>query len=167
MAATASVTYREATVGDVGAVREIARETWEYDYPGVVNREAVTSAVEEWYGSEQLAGDIEREDALVLVAEYEGDLVGFVHAVVDGGKGVILRAYVVPGARGEGVGRGLVDATLDRFDERGCERAEAMVLARNDVGNAFYESLGFEHVATDTTLVAGEGYDEHVLLKYV
>ncbi|NHN40844.1 GNAT family N-acetyltransferase [Halorubellus sp. JP-L1] len=171
--------YREATPDDVDAVRDVARTTWERDYPDVVNREAVTDTVESWYGHDQLAADVRRGDALVLVAETddanaESDadvtgvrIRGFVHGVVDGDCGTILRAYVHPDARDDGLGRGLVDAALDAFRDRGCDRAEAMVLARNAPGNAFYDALGFEHVATDTTLVGGDGYDEHVYLTYI
>ncbi|MFC6953049.1 GNAT family N-acetyltransferase [Halorubellus litoreus] len=188
MASIASVTYREATADDVDAIRDVARTTWEADYPTVVNREAITDTVESWYGADQLAADVRRGDALVLVADRrdgapdDGDgaadddgapddadasVVGFVHAVVDGDCGTLLRAYVHPDARGDGLGRGLVDAALDAFRDRGCERAEAMVLARNDPGTAFYERLGFEHVATDTTTIGGDGYDERVYLKYL
>lgn len=167
MASTASVRYREATRDDVADVRSVARAAWERDYPDVVNREATTDTVEEWYDADQLAGDVEREDALVVVATVEEDVVGFVHAIVDDDCGTVLRAYVHPDARGDGVGRGLVDATVDRFRARGCERAEAMVLARNEPGNAFYDAIGFEHVATDTTIVGGDGYDERVYLRYL
>ncbi|WP_227131393.1 GNAT family N-acetyltransferase [Halorubellus salinus] len=180
MASIASVTFREATADDVDAIRDVARTTWESDYPNVVNRESITDTVESWYGADQLAADVRRGDALVLVAERrdadaasdettddDTTIVGFVHAVVDGDRGTLLRAYVHPDARSEGLGRGLVDAALDAFRDRGCERAEAMVLARNDPGTAFYERLGFEHVATDTTIVGGDGYDERVYLKYL
>ena len=177
MPATASVIPREATRADVPAIRDVARVTWERDYPAVLNRESVTDTVEEWYDADQLAADVDRGDAVVLVAERDprddaddaddADVVGFVHAIVDGDCGSLLRAYVHPDARGEGVGRALVDAALDAFRDRGCDRAEAMVLARNDPGNQFYRSLGFEHVNTDTTIVGGDGYDEHVYFKYL
>jgi len=174
MSATASVIPREATRADVPAIRDVARATWERDYPAVLNRESVTDTVEAWYAADQLAADVDRGDAVVLVADRhprddadDADVVGFVHAVVDGDCGTLLRAYVHPDARGEGVGRALVDAALDAFRDCGCDRAEAMVLARNDPGNAFYRSLGFEHVTTDTTLVGGQGYDERVYFRYL
>jgi len=180
MPATASVIPREATRADVPAIRDVARATWERDYPAVLNRESVADTVEEWYDADRLAADVDRGDAVVLVAERhprddandaddadDADVVGFVHAIVDGDCGTLLRAYVHPDARGEGVGRALVDAALDAFRDRGCDRAEAMVLARNDPGNAFYRSLGFEHVSTDTTIIGGDGYDERVYFRYL
>jgi ribosomal protein S18 acetylase RimI-like enzyme len=174
MSATASVTCREATRADVSAIRDVARDTWERDYPAVLNRESVADTVEEWYAADQLAADVGRGDAIVLVAEIDpsdeeadADVVGFVHAIVDGDCGSLLRAYVHPDDRGEGIGRALVDAALDAFRDRGCDRAEAMVLARNDPGNAFYRTLGFEHVNTDTTTIGGNGYDERVYFRYL
>jgi ribosomal protein S18 acetylase RimI-like enzyme len=174
MATTASVICREANRADVPVIRDVARATWTRDYPDVLNRESVTDTVEEWYDADELAADVDRSDAVVLVAErhHGGDadhpaVVGFVHAIVDGDCGTILRAYTHPDARGDGVGRALVDAALDAFRDRGCDRADAMVLARNDPGNAFYRSLGFEHVTTDSTRIGGQGYDEHVYFKYL
>jgi ribosomal protein S18 acetylase RimI-like enzyme len=174
MSATVSATCREATQADVPAIRDVARDTWAHDYPTVLNREAVTDTVEEWYDADQLAADVERGDAVVLVADRRAgddadgtDVVGFLHAVVDGNCGSILRAYAHPDDRGEGIGRSLVETALDAFRDRGCDRTEAMVLARNDPGNAFYRSLGFEHVNTDTTIIGGNGYDERIYFKYL
>jgi ribosomal protein S18 acetylase RimI-like enzyme len=174
MSSTASVICREATSADVPAIRDVARATWERDYPAVLNRESVANTVEEWYDADQLAADVDRGDAVVIVAERhprddadDATVVGFVHAIVDGDCGSLLRAYVHPDERGDGIGRALVDTALDAFRDRGCDRAEAMVLARNDPGNAFYDSLGFEHVSTDTTLIGGQGYDERVYFKYI
>jgi ribosomal protein S18 acetylase RimI-like enzyme len=174
MPTTANVNCREATRADVPAIRDVARDTWERDYPAVLNRESVTDTVEEWYDAAQLAADVTRGDAVVLVAERhpgvdadDADVVGFVHAIVDGDCGTLLRAYVHPDAREEGIGRALVDAALDAFRDRGCDHAEAMVLARNQPGTEFYERLGFEHVATDTTTIGGVGYDERVYLRYL
>jgi GNAT superfamily N-acetyltransferase len=52
--------------------------------------------------------------------------------------------YVRPEARGEGVGRTLVEAVLDRARERGCRRVELDVNSENPAAIALYGSLGFD-----------------------
>jgi GNAT superfamily N-acetyltransferase len=51
--------------------------------------------------------------------------------------------YVEDAARGTGVGRALVAASLDRARERGCRRVELDVNTGNPTARTLYESLGF------------------------
>ena len=154
--------YRDATHEDVEAIERTARASWEADYPDILSREtAAEAAVEEWYGREAVERELETPGTLALVAEDErGEVVGFSHAVVAGGEATILRVYVHPEARGEGVGTGLLEATIDEARSRAAERVRAMVLAANDPGNAFYDSAGFEPVETAETTIGGETYEE-------
>ena len=50
---------------------------------------------------------------------------------------------VHPSARRAGIGRALVEAASGWARERGIERLEARVLARNPEGQAFWRALGF------------------------
>jgi GNAT superfamily N-acetyltransferase len=51
--------------------------------------------------------------------------------------------YVLDSARGTGMGRALVQASLDRARERGCRRVELDVNTGNAAARRLYESLGF------------------------
>lgn len=160
---------REATADDVEGVRTVARRSWETDYPAILNRESIDEAVESWYAPEQLRFDAESDDALLLIAADERDgVVGFAHAIVsegedgDGDVATLLRLYVDPDHRGRGVGTRLLDSVCDRLDERGYSRLEAMVLERNEPGNAFYRSYGFERDRVGATTIGDETHDEVV-----
>ena len=154
--------YRDSASGDAEAIERIARASWETDYPDILSREtAAEEGVEEWYGRETIERELETPGTVALVAEDErGEVVGFSHAVVTDGEATILRVYVHPEARGEGVGTGLLEATIEEARDRTADRVRAMVLSANEPGNAFYDNAGFDPVETGETVIAGEHYEE-------
>lgn len=154
------MTVREATPDDIEAIREVARRSWAADYPAIVSRETVTDGVDEWYASDRLADDVGRPRALVLVAD-DGGVVGFAHAVLSAETGHILRLYVDPDHRSQGIGGDLLEATRDELFDRGVEHVQATVLTANEPGNAFYRAYGFERTGEGTTTIAGESHPEN------
>lgn len=167
MSPATGVQVRPARAEDAPAVARVAEQTWEHDYPGVLNRENLAAAAREWYDPERSRAAVRDPAYLLYVAESDaGDIQGFVHAFDDDETGIILRAYVHPNARGEGIGRKLVETVCDALTERGCERVTATVLAENEAGVAFYESLGFEATGdTGETEIGGEFYEERTYAR--
>ena len=64
-----------------------------------------------------------------------------------GGDCLLEDLYVDDAARGAGLGRALVQATLDRARARGCRRAELDVNESNAAAIALYEGFGFSAAA--------------------
>lgn len=157
---------REATADDVEQIQQVVKASWETDYPDILSRESIDAGIDDWYSRERLLDQLERRRTLLLVAEadgtgVDGTVVGFVHGLWEGAEGDVLRLYVHPDHRGEGVGGDLLERTLERLSARDVDRIEAMVLAANDPGNAFYRSFGFEQVDTGETTIGGESYREN------
>ncbi|SDR30149.1 GNAT family N-acetyltransferase [Natronobacterium texcoconense] len=160
---------REATTDDVDAIREVARRSWEQDYPDVLSRESIREGVGEWYSPELVRDSIVWSQALLLVADRDDEVVGFAHAIWEpddesahgeGGEGHLLRVYVDPAHRGEGIGGQLLETTVDRLFDRGVDRVKSMVLEENDLGNKFYQSFGFERESTEEISIGDERYTE-------
>lgn len=157
------MTVREATGADAPAIRQVAERAWSTDYPDIISRESVAAGVTEWYDDDLMRADIARADAAVFVAEADDGVVGFVHGVRGDEDGNVLRVYVDPDHRGNGLGSILLEAATDRLFEMGVDRVRAMVLEANDPGNEFYRSHGFERTDdTYETEIGGEFYDERV-----
>ena len=157
---------REATDDDVPAIQRVAERSWETDYPDIVSRETASEGVEEWYGEDRLRRELDSSGTGLLVAEHDGDVVGFAHAVWGTEEGTVLRLYVDPDHRRRGVGTELLDATVDRLHDHGVDRVRATVLAANEPGNAFYRERGFEALPeSHETEIAGEFYAERVWVR--
>ncbi|SFK89044.1 Ribosomal protein S18 acetylase RimI [Halogranum rubrum] len=156
-----AVTIRRASEDDVEAIRAVARASWTADYPTILSRETAESGVDEWYEPRQLRADLGRPATCVFVAEQDSEVVGFVHALWNRDEGVVFRIYVGPDHRGAGIGTELVERVRTEMETRGSERLTAMVLTANEVGQGFYESLGFERVDESETTIGGESYGEY------
>lgn len=152
---------RSAGGGDIEGIRTVARRSWETDYPDILSRETIDETVEEWYSPERLEFAIESDGVHVIVASDDG-VIGFAHAVSERETGTLLRLYVDPEHRGQGIGTGLLEATCDTLADEDCTRVEAMVLEGNEPGNAFYRDFGFEPERENETTIGGETHDEVV-----
>src|SRR3954469_16930959 len=64
-----------------------------------------------------------------------------------GGDCLLEDLFVEEGARGAGLGRALLEATLDRARARACRRVELDVNERNDAALRLYGSFGFSATA--------------------
>lgn len=90
------------------------------------------------------------DDAAVLLAERDGVVVGYVSGrVVEDTRRVLPRRgivedwLVVPEARGQGVGKALLDTLARVFREAGCSAIESATWPFNEGARRAHESLGF------------------------
>jgi GNAT superfamily N-acetyltransferase len=100
---------------------------------------------------ERMVSRIGDADTLVLVAEIDGHVVGYVlGAIVDLVPdmferemcGFIADIFVEPDHRRHGIGRMLIDAVLDWFRSEGIRYYEWYVAAQNPTARAFWREMG-------------------------
>ncbi|USZ67335.1 GNAT family N-acetyltransferase [Halorussus salilacus] len=157
---------REATEDDISTIRSVARESWKRAYADAVPESVIDDAVSEWYAEETMTRIIGDDEQVCLVAvDDDGAVIGFSHGATDNGDGDVLRLYVHPDRWNEGIGTDLLAAMEERLREMGAERMQAMVLADNEMGNAFYESHGFEKTGEAETQLDGTTRTENVYAR--
>lgn len=110
-------------------------------------RQAVLDAVTEWVRS--ALDDLANDDQMVLVAEYDNSIAGFVHVNETQHWAGQTDAYigelvVAPEFEGRGIGTALVEAAIDWSRARGLERITLATGVRNSRARHLYASLGFE-----------------------
>ncbi|MFB6073491.1 MAG: GNAT family N-acetyltransferase [Haloarculaceae archaeon] len=154
------MTVRPAQSADRPAIRDVARRSLQASYS--LGPQAITGAVEEWYGEERLAATLADEDRLLLVHEEDGQVVGFSESEISGeGVGTILWLHVDPAYRGEGIGSELFEATRERLWGLGAVHLQGRVLEDNAEGNEFYRERGFERIGQGEIEIAGRTHLEH------
>jgi RimJ/RimL family protein N-acetyltransferase len=133
------VDVREATLADVDALVAILVEV---------------AAEGRWIGAEapvdterrrqRMVEDVERDDAIVLVAEAGGAPVGELGLHLARYGVAELGMAVAAGWRGRGVGRALLAEAIDRARAAGAHKVALQVWPHNAAAIALYERFGFE-----------------------
>ena len=90
-----------------------------------------------------------RPEDLLVARAADGSMQGFCWLKVEHGVGEFYAVAVAPEAQGRGLGRGLVDAGLDRLREADVSQAALYVEADNTAAVALYRSVGFTDHAVD------------------
>lgn len=111
-----------------------------------------------------LVGQLSDPDVVLLVAEINGDVIGYAYGTVEGydymflrGPAALLHDIVVePEYRSHGVGRQLLDAALDALRARGAPRVVLYTAARNEVAQRLYLSNGFRPTMIEMTRELGD-----------
>lgn len=79
-----------------------------------------------------------------FVAGYEGDLAGVILCGHDGRRGYIYHTAVKENYREKGIGSALVNRVLEALKQQNINKAALVVYSTNELGNQFWEGLGFE-----------------------
>jgi len=152
---------RPATLEDREAIRTVARETW-HDTYDELESDTIDETIAEWYGDEALETAITKPGTAFIVAETDGEIVGFTHGVVTEDEGDVLRLSVHPDHQGEGVGTALHERLREDLQDFNMERMRAIDLASNEGGQQFYEEQGFEQTGEGAVEIGGKERTEVV-----
>jgi len=141
------------TIGKLGAL--LVRTHHDFDPKRFL---PATSRTEQGYGS-FLGSQLDHPDIVVLAAEREGEVVGYTYAGMEGTDYMALRGpagalydiVVDPAHRGQGIGRMLLDATLEELKMRGAPRVVLETAERNEPAQRLFAGAGFRRTMIEMT----------------
>jgi ribosomal protein S18 acetylase RimI-like enzyme len=159
-----SIGIRKAASGDVPAIGRLAallvRAHHDFDPQRFIE---ATPRTAERYGS-FLGSQLEEPSVVILVADRAGEVIGYTYAGVEGNDymslrgpaGVMYDIVVDPDHRGQGVGRMLLDATMDALKDQGAPRVVLSTAERNTVAQHLFERAGFRRTMIEMTRELGD-----------
>lgn len=117
-----------------------------------------TPGIEKGYGS-YLGSQLDNPKIIILVAEQDGQVIGYTYAGVEGTDYMALRGpagalydiVVDPAHRRQGVGRMLLDTTLDALKSKGAPRVVLETAERNPSAQHLFERAGFRRTMIEMT----------------
>ena len=141
------------TIGRLGAL--LVRTHHDFDPKRFL---PATSRTEQGYGS-FLGSQLDHPDIIVLAAERDGEVVGYTYAGMEGTDymalrgpaGVLYDIVVDPAERGKGIGRMLLDATLEELRMRGAPRVVLETAERNEPAQRLFDRAGFRRTMIEMT----------------
>jgi ribosomal protein S18 acetylase RimI-like enzyme len=154
-----AVSIRPATPADLAAIGRLGallvRIHHDFDPERFI---AATPQTEHGYGS-FLGTQLDKPNIVILVAERDGEVVGYTYAGVEGNDymslrgpaGVLYDIVVDPGHRGQGVGRRLLDATLAALQAKGAPRVVLSTAERNEPAQRLFARAGFRRTMIEMT----------------
>jgi ribosomal protein S18 acetylase RimI-like enzyme len=103
----------------------------------------------QWRKSRHVEIDAVRDPQGIFVAEEDGQVLGYVSSWIDGEAGIghIPQLALTAAARGQGLGRRLLEHALARFRREGIRFAKIETLDQNHIAQRLFPSLGFVEVA--------------------
>jgi ribosomal protein S18 acetylase RimI-like enzyme len=110
-----------------------------------------------------LTSQIGQHEKLVLVAERDGAVVGYVFGGMEGSDYMALRGpaavlydlVVEPAHRHQGVGAALLDAAFADFTKRGAPRVLLFTAYKNHGAQSLFEHVGFRRTMIEMTRELG------------
>lgn len=141
------------TIGRLGAL--LVQLHHDFDPRRFIAATSKTESGYAWF----LGTQLEKPDVIVLVAERDGKMIGYVYASVEGWDymslrgpaGVLSDIVVDPEYRGQGVGHMLLDATLSALKERGAPRVVLSTAEGNERAQHVFERAGFRRTMIEMT----------------
>lgn len=94
-----------------------------------------------------------RRNHKLLVADCDGEIVGWIHACTDltvesDLEGQVLGLVVADGRRGQGIGRALMVRAERWIRDRGCRRLRVRSNVVREAAHSFYQGLGYRIAKT-------------------
>ena len=144
---------REAEQKDAKAIAQVHVDAWKTTYSGIlpaayIEKQTYAKRCDRW--KKMLEASKAKTNHLVYVAEFEGEIIGF----VDGGvarssnplyKGEIYALYILEAYQRQGLGHNLIRTIARQLSQSGLDSILVWVLADNPACK-FYQSLGGQEV---------------------
>ena len=166
---------RPIVLADLDALVALSRRAFTDAFGHLYSPEDLAAFLDTYRAPGRFAAMIDDPNAMVLVAEDDGALVGY--CTVQFRKGFAERPEPAPArpcilgqlycsgeATGKGTGAAMLERAIEEARERGCDAMQLSVYSENFGAQRFYQRHGFRHVA-DIDFWVGNHRDDEFLYE--
>jgi diamine N-acetyltransferase len=173
--ATSHIATRPARPDDAALLTELSASTFRETFESANTPEDFASYMAAAFGEAIQRAELEDPDTAVILAEREGEAVGYVMlrerrppSFVGLDEALeIARLYARKRAVGSGVGAALMQRALAEAAGRGKDAVWLGVWERNTRAIAFYESWGFHRCGTQPFLLGTDVQTDFVMVRRI
>lgn len=163
-----ALVIRSADQDDIPTIGYLAHTIWPEVYSSYITQEQLQYMLRMMYSPDVLEQQMETKQQQFIIAEIEGQEVGFAaYGKLHEATWKLHKLYVLPSMHGKGIGRALLDMVEE---EVRTHQGAHLVLNVNKQNKAirFYTSLGFE-IEEEVILDIGHGFvmDDYIMGKDV
>jgi len=152
------ITIRPANPSDAGRLGVLAGGLVRMHHATDPKRFMLPDGVESGYAW-WLEREMRRDQAIVLVAESAGEVIGYSYATMEDrdynrlidGFGELHDVFVTDSERGRGVGRQLLQAMLAALEARGIDRIVLSTMVDNEAAQRMFRAAGFRPTMLEMT----------------
>lgn len=166
---------RRANTADVYLLAALGARTFADSFAADNTPEDMADYLSHAFSPEKQAAEMAEPDTLFLIAEEDGQPVGYtrlregnVPDCIDGTHPVeIVRIYSIKEMIGRGVGKALISACLEEARARGCDVIWLDVWEKNPRAIAFYQKWGFEKVGEQGFQLGGDLQTDWIMARNI
>jgi N-acetylglutamate synthase-like GNAT family acetyltransferase len=130
---------RKAQQEDIKAIQQVAKRSWHDTYQGLIPEQVQDQFLRMAYSDAYMVKRVEQ--TVCVVAEMDKQVVGFANASQKEDKADLHAIYLLPSAKGNGIGTRLLHALLEEMT--GIKQLYVEVEKGNASGEQFYNAKGF------------------------
>lgn len=152
------------------AIQDIAGKTWPVTYGAILSTEQIQYMFSMMYDLEALKNQAETKNHHFIIAEEEGNFLGFASYEFDCGKEgttKIHKIYILPETQGSGIGKKLIYYISEKAKNQN-QKFLSLNVNRFNEAIHFYTKIGFEKVGEENINI-GNGYlmEDYIMEKKI
>jgi diamine N-acetyltransferase len=162
---------RYGTKDDAQMLSELGAKTFYDTFAAENTPENMKAYMGKSFSPEIQLHELSQPDVIFLIAESEGVPIGYAQLVINSQDEAIRarkpmelrRIYTLQEYLGKGVGKELVEATINEARQRGCDCIWLGVWEKNQRAIQFYKKWGFREVGTHTFSLGNDLQNDFVM----
>ena len=162
---------RYGTIHDAEMLSELGAKTFSETFAKDNTPENIEAYLKASFSPEIQLKELSNPENIFLIIESENIPIGYAQLIMNSSDSAILRTkpleirriYATQEYLGKGVGKELMQSTIDEARKRGCDCVWLGVWEKNQRAIAFYKKWGFREVGTHLFSVGDDPQNDYVM----